>query len=250
MSWTYSSLFSGYGGLDLGLEWAGWRPLWKAENNADASRILRKHWPHIPNLGDVRQIRWSAYPAPTLLAGGDPCQFNSIARAPHRSIGDRSIGAGPAVHFIAAVEALRPRLVLRENPAVVMPSAPWPWYRFRAALESLGYAVLPFRIRSCCTGACHRRERLFLLAELADSACERLEGIDGAGVPKAFPGGARRFPPPQGWGDVLPVPEVHRSRHEVPRFMERIIGLGNAVDPHVAYWIGGRLLAALEHGRP
>lgn len=244
MNWTYASLFSGYGGLDLGLEWAGWKPLWKAENNRDASRVLRKHWPHVPNLGDVSQIRWAENPAPTLLCGGDPCQSNSALRASHPARGE-----SPAGHFLAAVDALRPRLVLRENPSVVMPSAPWPWWRFRAALEGMGYAVLPFRLRSCCTGAHHRRERLFLLAELADAGGERLEGIDGHGLPGILDcrEGCLRFSPRR--ENLLPEPEVHRSRHEVPRFMERIIGLGNAVDPYVACRIGDRLIQGLEANR-
>lgn len=44
------SLCSGYGGLDLGVQAAlGGSVAWHAEINPDASRILARHWPGLPN---------------------------------------------------------------------------------------------------------------------------------------------------------------------------------------------------------
>lgn len=74
------SLFSGIGGLDLGLERAGMNVIWQAEVHPYANAVLRKHWPFVPNLGDVREVDWSQVEQPDLICGGFPCQDISQAR--------------------------------------------------------------------------------------------------------------------------------------------------------------------------
>src|SRR5438132_8594765 len=74
MTWTLGSMFSGIGGLDLGRERAGMTVVWQAENEPYCSAVLAKHWPAVPNLGDVTTIDWSTVERPRVLAGGFPCQ--------------------------------------------------------------------------------------------------------------------------------------------------------------------------------
>jgi site-specific DNA-cytosine methylase len=50
---THASFFSGVGGLDMGLERAGWRTVSVSEIEPYASAILAERWPDVPNLGDV-----------------------------------------------------------------------------------------------------------------------------------------------------------------------------------------------------
>ncbi|WP_275405174.1 DNA cytosine methyltransferase [Streptomyces sp. S4.7] len=51
------SLCSGYGGLDLGVQAAlGGTLAWHAEVDPNASRILARHWPGVPNLGDITAV--------------------------------------------------------------------------------------------------------------------------------------------------------------------------------------------------
>ena len=56
MTLTVGSLFSGIGGLDLGLERAGMKVIWQSEIDQFASKVLKKHWPEVPNYGDIKQI--------------------------------------------------------------------------------------------------------------------------------------------------------------------------------------------------
>lgn len=231
MSLTFGSLFAGIGGFDLGLERAGMTCRWQVENDPYAQRVLANHWPDVPRWDDIRSFP----PGPSvedwrvdLLCGGDPCQENSNARK-----GDYCSQPSLGSEFIRVVDVLRPRLVLRENPSSVRRDAPWPWRRFRSELESLGYAVLPFRLRACCFGADHRRDRLFLLAETAYPSGIRQQRFDWrrtGEIPKD-----RSL-----WRTTKPG--VGRVAHGVPSRVDRLRCLGNAVVPQVAEWIGRRIL--------
>jgi DNA (cytosine-5)-methyltransferase 1 len=77
---TVGSLFSGIGGLDLGLERAGMRVLWQCESDPYCRAVLRKHWPDVPCHPDVRQFGHSNFiTGVDVLAGGFPCQPVSLA---------------------------------------------------------------------------------------------------------------------------------------------------------------------------
>lgn len=72
-------LFSGAGGLALGLEAAGFEHLALVERNKDACATLRLNRPKWNLLeSDVRKIDFSAFVGADLVAGGPPCQPFSI----------------------------------------------------------------------------------------------------------------------------------------------------------------------------
>ena len=175
---------------------------------------------------------------PDVICGGDPCQENSGARTrdhcTQSSLGDE---------FVRVVAALRPRIVVRENPTFTRADAPWPWWRMRAALESLGYAVLPFRLRACCLGADHQRDRLFLLAELPDAHGQRLEGWQAEAQSRVAGQPPRRVHAAD-WFAVSASRGL-RSRDGFPDYVDRVKAVGNAVYPDVAEWIGRRIVEAL-----
>ena len=119
MDLRLGELFAGYGGLGLGVEQAlaalghGVDRAWVSEFDPAPSRILAHHWPEVPNLGDVTQIDWATVEPVDILTGGFPCQDVSLAGArAGMKAGTRS---GLWSYMAAAIEALRPRLVVIEN---------------------------------------------------------------------------------------------------------------------------------------
>lgn len=254
----FGSLFSGLGGLDLGLEQAGLSCKWQVERDQWSRVILDKHWPDVPKYHNVLSFPWSkstdesdrpvgpkelaivkALKVP-LIVGGDPCQENSNAR----NNGSDAIEPSLGNEFIRVLAQLRPKMFLRENPSAVRKDAPWPWFRFRAAAERLGYTVLPFRLRACCVGGDHERERLFLLGEIPDTTETRLEGIDFGQETlesdwRQYAGIARSTR----WS---PSPRICGATDGISDRVERLMGLGNAVDVGVGKWIGQMILSSLR----
>ena len=108
------SLFSGYGGLDLAIEHAlGAETIWFSEINKPVTRIFAHHWPDAPNLGDITTIDWQTVEPVDVLCGGFPCQdVSTVGKRAGLAPGTRS---GLWSYMAAAIEALRPRLVVIEN---------------------------------------------------------------------------------------------------------------------------------------
>lgn len=234
---THLDLFSGIGGFGLAAAWAGFRTVAFCERDKFCREILAKWWPRVPIAKNVTRIRPEKYLGICLITGGDPYQENSNARQTFATESP-SLGA----EFLRIIAGSRPRFVLRENPAHVRADAPWPWWKFRAGLEELGYVVLPIRLRSCCLGAEHQRERLFLLAHLSDALPARLQRHELGKLASAdFERHAER--------EIEAVrhlaqqarrhtaPAICRSVDGIPRRMDRLKALGNAVDPWAAYVI-------------
>lgn len=240
MAFTFGSLFAGIGGFDLGFERAGLQCKWQVEIDEYCRRVLEKHWPNVRRWDDVRTWPQPDTERVDVICGGDPCQANSVASSAH---GSRAQSFGG--EFIAVVAALRPRIVVRENPRARQ-NAPWPWWRFRIGLESLGYACMPFRLRGCCLGADCQRDRVFVLAELVRPDGIGLEGRHDEG--KGRRRESQHFSPSiQKANRVhVPGPRGYGSRAVIPGGVDRVRAIGNAVCPCVSEWIGRRIVETQE----
>ncbi len=130
---TSISLFSGAGGLDIGLEKEGFRTLAFVEVNRQAQDTLeanRSYFPlaHMPPLGDITGLTpddvleaAGVQPRqPTLLAGGPPCQSFSTAGR-RGSIADPR--GGLFDHFVTMVEEIQPRFFVLENVRGILSAA-------------------------------------------------------------------------------------------------------------------------------
>lgn len=224
------SLFSGIGGLDLGLERAGIEVRWQVENDPYCNAVLRKHWPYVTRYQDVTRTDWNEVERVDVLAGGFPCQDISNAHTNGPRLALDGAKSGLWGSFREAAGVLEPEWIIVENVA-----APERWLSgVRSDLAGLGYASVPLELSAGSFGAPHRRPRIFVVAH-ADSEGEPLRAIHAAVAglsPTARVDGDWRASPPGGF----------RVDDGVTAGMDRCRVLGNAVVPHVAEWIGRQVV--------
>ncbi|MEN8652394.1 DNA cytosine methyltransferase [Streptomyces sp. 21So2-11] len=194
----------------------GGRVVWHAENDSRAARVLSRHWPGIPNHGDVTALDWADVEPVDVLTAGFPCQGLSVA-GPRTGLapGTRS---GLWHHLVTGIEALAPALVVIENvrgilstrtdplPCTVRDVEPCPRClgdadgqpRMRAlgtvlsGLADRGYDCAWTCVQAADVGAPHRRSRTFLIAwpTTTSASATAVEDPDGQ------PGQQRRLPAP------------------------------------------------------
>lgn len=281
---TVGSLFSGIGGLDLGLQRAGMTIRWQVEIDPFCQRVLAKHWPNMPRYGDVRELTGEELEHVDLVCGGFPCQPVSTAGKRLWQADERWLW--PELARLPRV--VRPRLVVLENVVGLLAG---PMADVLGDLASLGFDAEWSLLSAAEMGAPHLRERVFVLAYDArdlrgtprharpvapdwrralaadphsvgrranigdlhgrqpDAAgcCQASADHDGLG------GGTRplvasRVRPsgaqPPGGPWWEVEPDVGRVVHGVSDRVDRLRALGNAVVPQCAQWIGERIVAA------
>lgn len=258
MRLTHLSLFSGIGGFELAASWCGIETLVMVENNPWCQRVLEKNFPGVPIHGDIKTFDATEFRGVSLVTGGFPCQDVSAA----------GLGAGivngkrSALWFemLRVVRECRPLFVLAENvPALRTKGID----RVLYGLEKAGYTAEPFVVGAGSVGAPHIRKRVFIVG--ADTDCLRQlqrqgaftnvrRRIDHEAPERVAANGEKR-----GWHEESPAREPVRRAGtvgtgaspylpwrdseppvpgvvaRVPRGMDRIGGLGNAVVPAHAY---------------
>jgi DNA (cytosine-5)-methyltransferase 1 len=173
MTFRIGSLFSGIGGLELGLERAtGGHVVWQVERDAWCRRVLAKHWPKAERFDDVCTVGAASLAPVDVICGGFPCQDISFAGKGAGLDGERS---GLWYEYARIVRELRPRIVVVENVAALLVRG---LDAVLGTLASLGYDAAWDCVPAASVGAPHRRDRLFVVAwrNLADAG---LHGRDG-----------------------------------------------------------------------
>jgi len=156
---THASWFSGAGGLDLGLERAGWRTVSVSEIDPYASAILAERWPGVPNLGDI--LAEPEPPDATLWSGGFPCQDLSIAGKRRGFRGKRS---SLAFAFLDLVATYRPPVILLENvPGLLSSHGGRDMAALLGQVAELGYGVAYRVLDARFFGVPQRRSRVFIV---------------------------------------------------------------------------------------
>ena len=153
---NFGSLFSGIGGLDLGLEWAGMICKWQVELDPYCLKVLNKHWPDIPKFKDVKNCGRHNLEPVELICGGFPCQPWSLAGQRRGEEDDRNLW--PETFRIVA--DLRPRYFVGENVPGI---APYLDTIFND-LERAGYEGFTVEVPAAAFDAPHLRYRVFIVA--------------------------------------------------------------------------------------
>ena len=165
MTLTVGSLFSGIGGLDLGFERAGMTVAWQCEIDKAASTVLARHWPDVPNMGDVRDVGHST-PSVDVVCGGFPCQDVSVAGRRAGLDGERS---GLWHEFRRIVGDLRPRWVVVENvPGLLSSNGGRDFAVILRGLVECGYGVAWRVLDAQYFGVAQRRRRVFLVGSFGN----------------------------------------------------------------------------------
>lgn len=266
------SLFSGIGGLELGLERAtGGHTVWQVEQDPYARAVLAKHWPEAQRYQDVKEAGAHNLAPVDLICGGFPCQDVSNAGKRAGLDGARS---GLWTEYARIIGELRPRFVVVENVSAIIARG---MDRVLGDLAACGYDAIWDCIPAAAVGAHHRRDRLFVVAytdgqwqlqqkgavknqrrrlgngraKMANPDSTRLERHGPAGnvgeiCPQKTVGLFRRsLKHVEAW---KPEPNLGRVANGVPRRVDRLKCLGNAVVPQVAEVIG-RVIVELDGGR-
>lgn len=163
------SLFSGIGGLELGLERAGMRIVAQVEIDAPARSVLAHHWPDVPRFEDVRKVTADDITGPVdLVCAGFPCQDVSVAG---RRAGLAGARTGLFWHIVRLADALHPRWLVLENvPGLLSSNDGRDMGAVIGALAGLGYGYCWRVLDAQHFGVPQRRRRLFIVGCAGDGA--------------------------------------------------------------------------------
>lgn len=240
---TFLSLFSGIGGLDLGLERAGMRCIGQVEIDPFCRRVLAKHWPDVPKHDDVRTFDPTSFGDVDAIVGGFPCQ--DVSNAGHRA-GVSAPRSGLYGQVLRCIRVVRPAITLLENVAALLARG---MGTVLGDVAEIGLDAEWDCLSASACGALHHRDRVFIWAFPPDTSgvrpqglrptteeswtWEQFEGLVQAEIRVSIPAGTSG-----GMADGLPD-RTHRLK-----------GLGNAVVPQVAEVIGRAILQAQTNSLP
>jgi DNA (cytosine-5)-methyltransferase 1 len=273
-------LFAGIGGLELGLQKAGYSTVLLAENFEPAREVLKARFPDARLTGDVRSI--SRLPSGIeVVVGGFPCQDLSSVGPKSGIAGTRSSLVGEIIRLIA--DRPVPWVILENVPFLLDLDKGRALRLITSALEELGYTWAYRVIDAQCFGLPQRRRRWFLVASLKGDPRAVLLSNDHSRIPQVDPtcfgfywtegtralGWAPNAIPPIKCGSTIGVPSppaILTSGRKIVtpdiRDAERLQGfkvdwtkpaeqaakqsirwklVGNAVSVKAAEWVAGRV---------
>lgn len=262
-------LFAGIGGFSLGLErTGGFETVAFCEIEPYAQKVLKKNWPGVPVYEDVKELTGERLRTDgisvEIITGGFPCQDISVAGRGAGLAGERS---GLWSEIARLIGELRPRYAIMENVSALLGRG---LDKVLADLAALGYDAEWHCIPASAVGAPHIRDRIWIIAYPNHRMRRRGEergksgdgqsdvygahGIVAATKSKRLEGRAQRGDAGaiiarfrEGGGAVSShwrvEPNVGRVANGIPRRVDRIRCLGNAVVPQIPEMLGRAILA-------
>lgn len=252
---NHLDLFSGIGGFALAAShvWPEHRVVAFCEIDEFCQKVLKKHWPNVPIISDIRKMDGSNYADISLLTTGFPCQPASIAGKRRGRNDDRWLW--PECYRV--IQDAAPKQILLENvPGLLSVENEMAFNEVLTDLGNAGYETQTFVVPAAGADAPHRRYRVWIVAKVFASHSDKLNGDNrgyGAGQvsqqPEAgLPGGQHRQPQ-SGMGGAYDGISSGLDEYwdgdwerKVPRTTKmknkkRIQALGNSIVPQVAAMI-------------
>jgi len=160
-----ADLFSGCGGMSLGLRGAGMEPVFAADHWLEAGEVYEKLMGHAPlqlDLHDVveatRKVRRHKV---DVIAGGPPCQdFSSAGDRVERSRADLTRC------FAETVSAVRPQWFIMEN--VLLARSSDAYAKAKRVFRSAGYGLTETVMNAAHYGVPQIRKRLIVVGRLEE----------------------------------------------------------------------------------
>ena len=244
------SLFSGIGGFDLGLYWAGFETVAFCEIADMARLVLRKHWPAALMYSDVKELTYEKLKKEGIskidaIVGGFPCQDISTAGSGKGICGKRS---RLWQEYARLIGEIRPRYAIIENVAALRYKGKG-LHRVLADLAAIGYDAEWHCIPASAVGAPHERDRVWVVAYPHEIRPQRsrqlkisLEAVCSSNQPQ--PIGVRHSAGVHSFRKEWSTkPPICRVADGVPGRVDRLKQLGNALMPQIAYVIGSAIKA-------
>lgn len=224
-------LFSGIGGFSLGLERAGMTTIAFCEQDKFCQQVLKKHWPDIPIYDDVRTLDGKQFRgAVDVVCGGFPCQPHSFSGQRKGSADARDVWTDNA----RIVCEVRPKFYIAENVLGLLSTEAGQYFgRILRDLAKIGYDAEWFNLPGGAFSCQHLRPRVWLVAYPNEAQLER--GSISSGIHKEYTdtGYTRRG---------KDKPGVERMAYGIPKQMDRLGALGNAVVPQIPEIIGRAIM--------
>ena len=168
LPFVFSDLFSGIGGMRLGLERVGGRCVFSCEWDRYAQKTYKAWFGEMPK-GDIRKIKPADIPDHDVLAAGFPCQPFSIAGvSKKKSLGHAhgflDVTQGTLFFYLATIIQLkRPPVLLLENVKNLLSHDKGrTWEVIKTTLEDLDYKIFKTVIDAASWVPQHR-ERVFIV---------------------------------------------------------------------------------------
>lgn len=222
-------LFSGIGGFSLGLERSGgFETVAFCEIDKKAQLVLKKHWPTVPIYEDVSKLTaGDLHDSIDVICGGFPCQDISTAGKGAGLAGKRS---GLWFEFHRLIDELKPKYAIIENVSALRARG---LEQVICSLYEIGYSAQWHCISAASIGAPHERNRIWIVAYPNMSLSK------GRSISSGIHQEHANFVSANWWKSQ---PEIHRVDDGVPRRLDRLRQLGNAVVPQIPELIGKAIL--------
>ena len=170
----FLSLFSGIEAASVAWKDLGWQCVGVSEIEPFPCAVLKKHYPNVPNLGDITKITkemLNELGPIDIVVGGSPCQSYSVA-------GNKKGLDDPRgqlmFDYIRVVRDSKPKWFLWENvPGVLSSNNGKDFGSLLWEMEKLGYDLAWRVLDSKDFGVPQKRRRVFLVGHLGKGASPR-----------------------------------------------------------------------------